>query len=211
MIRVLHIDGSPRGDRSKSRPVADSFLAAGGDAFRVTRCDVWTIDLPPIDGSMIEGRYAMIAGNPPDPGLKAQWAAVERIAEQFLRHDLFLISTPMWNFGLPYKLKHYIDVVTQPGMTFQNNAQGNVEGMAAGKTAVIVAASAMPIGCDGALAELDFQQRYLESWLGFIGITDIHAVRVAPTYGDDDDVGAIVSQAQQEAESRAKDVVDRLS
>jgi putative NADPH-quinone reductase len=24
----------------------------------------------------------------------------------------------MWNFGIPYKLKHYIDVLTQPGQTF---------------------------------------------------------------------------------------------
>lgn len=211
MIRVLHIDGSPRGDRSKSRPVAKSFLAGGGDAFCVNRCDVWNIDLPPMDGSMIEGRYDMIMGNAPDADLEAQWAAVAKVAENFLNHDLFLISTPMWNFGLPYKLKHYIDVVTQPGMTFRNDAQGNVEGFASGKTAMIIAASAMPIGNDATLANLDFQQRYLECWLGFIGITDIDVLRIAPTYGDVDEVDAIVVQAQRDAEDQAAEIAKRLS
>ena len=28
-----------------------------------------------------------------------------------------LISTPMWNFGIPYKLKHWLDIINQPGLT----------------------------------------------------------------------------------------------
>ena len=32
--------------------------------------------------------------------------------------DAVLIATPMWNFGIPYKLKHWIDLITQPGTDF---------------------------------------------------------------------------------------------
>ena len=31
----------------------------------------------------------------------------------------------MWNFGIPYKLKQWIDVITQPGLAFRfDPAQG---------------------------------------------------------------------------------------
>lgn len=43
---------------------------------------------------------------------------VEDVIEQFTAADKYLFSLPMWNFGIPYKLKHYIDVIVQPGYTF---------------------------------------------------------------------------------------------
>ena len=33
--------------------------------------------------------------------------------------DRVLISTPMWNFGIPYKLKQCFDLIIQPGLTFR--------------------------------------------------------------------------------------------
>ena len=47
------------------------------------------------------------------------FAIAERIAVRFALADRVLISTPMWNFGIPYKLKQWIDVITQPGLTFR--------------------------------------------------------------------------------------------
>lgn len=207
MMRVLHIDASPRGERSKSCSVADSFLRAVPDHWSITLLEPWSLKLPAMGGDMIEGRYSMIMGEAVSSELNGAWQEVEQIAADFLIHDIFVISTPMWNFGLPYPLKHYIDVVTQPGMTFRNDAVGDVEGLAAGKTAVIIAASAMPIAADSPLQEFDFQQRYLEKWLGFIGITDIQAIRVAPTYGDED----VVTEATNAARSRASELAAQLS
>ncbi len=207
--RLLHIDASPRAERSRSRAVADTFLAALASrddsyqiVYEIERLDIWAADLPNLGGGMIEGRYNLIAGEEVPPGTAAAWQGIQVHVDHFLSFDAYVISTPMWNFGLPYPLKHFIDVVTQPGMAFSNDRQGNVTGHAAGKKAMIIAASAIPIVSDGELAHLDFQLRYLESWLGFIGVTDMQSLRVAPTYGTDEDVAKVMDIAH----NRARDI-----
>lgn len=201
--RLLHIDGSPRATRSRSSSVAETFLSALGerdDAPEIERLDVWQAHLPDLANGMIEGRYDLIGGNPVPSELATAWDDIQRHADHFLSFDSYLISTPMWNFGLPYRLKHYIDVVTQPGMAFSNDREGNVEGHAAGKKVMIIAASAMPIVPGGALAQFDFQLRFLESWLGFIGVSEMHSLRVAPTYGS----AEIVAQAMETGHAQAR-------
>jgi FMN-dependent NADH-azoreductase len=37
---------------------------------------------------------------------------------QFLAADVCLISSPIWNFSIPYALKYYIDAIVQPGYLF---------------------------------------------------------------------------------------------
>lgn len=201
-MRLLHIDASPRGDRSRSRAVAESFLAALPPEVEVSRLDLWDAQLPSLGGEMIEGRYRLIMGEDVAPAVADDWARIRRFTNQILAHDAWLISTPMWNFGIPYKLKHFIDVLTQPGMAFRNNHAGEVEGLAAGKRAVIIAASAMPIGVDRDIENPDFQLRYLESWLGFIGVRAIDSVRVAPTFGPP----SAVDEAMAEAHCRAAEI-----
>ncbi len=204
--RLLHIDASPRGERSRSRTVAETFLTALGErdaAPEIERIDVWQADLPDLGAGMIEGRYDLIGGEPVSPELATAWDEIQRHADHFLSFDAYLISTPMWNFGLPYALKHFIDVITQPGMAFTNDIEGNVTGHAAGKKAMVIAASAMPIVPGGELAQFDFQLRYLESWLGFIGVTNTCSLRVAPTYGPAELVGGAMETANEQARAMA--------
>ena len=203
-MRLLHIDASPRANRSRSRVVADRFVAALPRSVTVTRLDLWDAALPSLGGDMIEGRYALIMGEEVDGDIAGEWGAVRARAEAFLAHDAYLISTPMWNFSIPYPLKHFIDVVTQPGMTFRNDAAGNVEGLASGRRAVVIAASAMPFAADKTLAPLDFQMRYLETWLGFIGIDRTDVINVSPTFGPEEAVRQAVEAASGEAERLAR-------
>lgn len=205
-MRLLHIDASPRAERSRSRTVADAFvtaLRARQGNLSVRRLDLWATDLPELAGGMIEGRYNLIMGEAVPAEIGAAWSEVRALAEDFLDCDAYLISTPMWNFGLPYRLKHYVDLVTQPGMAFSNDAQGNVVGLAAGRPAVLIGASALPIGVDGVMGELDFQLAYLDAWLRFIGVSTIETIRVAPTFGTSEAVEAVMAVACQGAEALA--------
>ncbi|VVT00181.1 FMN-dependent NADH-azoreductase [Erythrobacter sp. EC-HK427] len=203
-MRILHIDASPRASRSRSRVVAEAFLAGLPDDVQVTLWDVWQMDLPSLGGDMIEGRYELLFGRPVDDAVADEWQAVAKIAADFLAHDAFVISTPMWNFGVPYRLKHFVDVVTQPGMTFRNDAVGNVEGLAAGKRALVIGASAMPIGHDPSLDALDHQYAYLAAWLGFIGVDEIERIQVAPTFGPEDAVAETMAQSCEGAAALAR-------
>lgn len=204
-MRVLHIDASPRANRSRSRETAQRFVKALPASTSVTAYDLWRMDLPTLEGDMIEGRYDLLFGNPVPDAVAKEWQTVETIANAFLDHDSIVISTPMWNFGIPYRLKHFIDVVTQPGMAFRNDAEGNVDGLAAGKRALIIAASAMPFGQDGGLAPLNFQSDFLKAWLGFIGVTDIETLHVSPTFGAEEDVARVMQEAGDKAEALARD------
>ena len=54
-----------------------------------------------------------------DPVLKA--------AQNINTVDLVLISTPMWNYSVPYPLKQYIDTIVQPGINFSDELQTGLE------------------------------------------------------------------------------------
>lgn len=212
-VRLLHIDASPRDHRSRSRPVAAAMLGelAESHGISVTTLDLWRHTMPSLGGGMIEGRYARITGQALDSAMTSAWNEADRQAREFLSFDGFLIATPMWNLGIPHVLKHYIDVITQPGLLFTNDATGAVVGQAAGRPAMIVAASAMPIADGGNPAEtFDFQLSYLKAWLGFIGVVDIRSLRVAPTYGGEAEVQAVVAAAAERARAMAADFAQSL-
>lgn len=206
MKRLLHINASPRGARSRSGMVADHFLdciQARYPSMEVERLDLFDADLPAFDRDAVEGRYHLLVGNPVEPAQAAAWQGLKKWTDHFLSFGGWLIAAPMWNFGIPYRLKQYIDILTHPGLTFRNDSDGTVEGLAQGRKAIIVAACAMPFGSAPELAGLDFQLAYLKAWLGFIGVTDINSVRVAGTFGPDDVVAAAMARAMFDAESLA--------
>ena len=204
MMRVLHIVASPR-DRSRSEALAAIAIAAL-DRPEVTRLELWREALPELDGDTVEGRYRLIHGEPVAVDVEQRWAELRAVADQALAHDLWLISTPMWNFGLPYRLKHWIDCITHPGMTFINDAAGNVTGLAAGRSALLIGAGALDFANAAQQQALDFQMRYLDAWLRFIGITDIHTVRAAPTFGPAETVDAAMETAAGELRRIAAEI-----
>jgi len=200
MRKILHIEGSPRGERSRSGMVAERLLAGLGEAETLSVFD----PLPEFDGAAIEARYAIIHGERADPDKVAAWEEIRGLVAHLLSFDTLVFSVPMWNFGIPYRLKHYIDLITQPGLAFSVGADGNVVGHAAGRTAVIVAAGALDTTPGTPLAGLDHQAAYMQAWLGFIGVTDMHVIRVQPTYGSSEVIEAAMARGYTEAEALAE-------
>lgn len=201
MTRLLWIRASPRGPRSRSDAVAQRYLDSAGLAPADT-LDLWSADLPPFDGAVLDTRYTLIEGGDVPPKARADWARIEALAAHFLSFDSWLFSVPMWNFGVPYRLKHYVDCITQPGLTFRVTDTGAVEGLARGR-ALLVCAGALDTGPAGPLQGFDFQVRWLEVWLGFIGVTPVDVLRVQPTYGPASEVAAVMDRAMADADALA--------
>lgn len=204
MARLLHIDASPRGPRSRSNMVAERLIAglAGHD---IERLQLFDADLPAFDGAAIEGRYALIMGDPVDDAVRAEWERIARMVDHFLSFDGWILTVPMWNFGIPYRLKHYIDLVTQPGLAFRV-VDGQGEGLAAGRKAILITSGALDIRPGGPMAAFDFQLAYLRAWLGFIGVADVDAIHVRPTYGDGPSVEAAMEQAYADVDALLSDL-----
>ena len=173
------------------------------EAAEVETLDLHAIALPAFDGAVIEGRYAMIEGRPVDPAVRDTWQAIAKAVDHFLSFDTIVFSVPMWNFGVPWRLKQYIDVLTQPGLAFTVSERG-VEGLGAGRRAILITSGALDIRPGTLGAALDFQLSFMKAWLDFIGITDVHAVQVRPTYGTPEQVEAAMDSAFQEADELAE-------
>jgi FMN-dependent NADH-azoreductase len=204
MAKILHIQASPRGERSASTTVAKEFLAAyqaknPGDT--VETLDLWKADLPPFDGETLKAKYAVASGESFTPAEQEAWNAVVRIADHFKSADKFVFSVPMWNFSIPYKLKHYTDLLIQPTLTFTFSPDKGYAGLVNGKPAVAIYARGGAYGPGSGMEALDFQSKYLKTILGFIGVTDLKEVFVEGTGMNKDAVATGKKQAAELAAS----------
>ncbi|MFK4763182.1 FMN-dependent NADH-azoreductase [Desulfobaculum sp. SPO524] len=189
MSSLLYIKASPRGERSHSLAVAEAFVEAYRDAHpgvSITEKNLFTDDMPPFDGPTIQAKYNVLHGRDHTLAEKAAWDAVVRIIDEFRGHDRYLFAVPMWNFAIPYPLKHYIDLLVQPGLTFGMTEEGGYYGMLEGKKAAIMYARGGQYAPGTQAEAFNHQSPYLEMILGFMGITDVHPVAVEGTlFGPD--------------------------
>src|SRR5690606_14493037 len=112
----------------------------------------------------------------------------------------------MWNFNVPYVLKHYIDIVTQPTLTFSVSPDGGYRDLATGKRAVVIYASSGDYTPGSGNPRPDFQKPFFEAWLRFIGIEDVETITVQPTIGSADRLAA----SRQAALARAVELARRI-
>jgi FMN-dependent NADH-azoreductase len=205
MAKLLYIEASPRKTRSKSIEVAKTFLdtlRTAHPSLEVDTLDLWSTELPKFDGSVIEAKYAILHGQPHTEEQAQAWRQVEKVIARFKAPDCYLFSLPMWNFGLPYILKHYIDVIIQPGLTFSFSPTEGYSGLVKGKKAVAVYARGGAYGAGTGMEGYDLQSKALAGILGFIGLTDLNSIFVEPTLSPESE--AAVVKAKEQATALAK-------
>lgn len=190
-MKLLYIEASPRKENSTSSRVAGAFV----DAYRKANPDheiehlpLFETDLPSFSAEGADQKMAaimdMISGG---DGIEAtgEWAGVVREIERLRTADKLLVSSPIWNFSIPYRLKHYLDIVCQPGLSFYVNQQADYVGMITGKPIHFVLSSGspyevrFPLETDG--TKTDFARPYLQHIARFIGFEDIRFSKIEPT------------------------------
>jgi len=208
MNKLLYIQASPQGKLSFSIKVADAFIKAyraryPGD--KIEKVNVFNEDLPPLDGFALSCKYKVLHGLEPSPDEKKAWKVVEKFISRFKSADKYVMAVPMWNFGIPYRLKQYLDVIVQPGYTFSFDPEKGYSGLVTGKPVLVVYARGgdYPEGTGG--ETLDFQKRYMDVILGFMGFTDIRSGVVQPTLMKGPDVAA---QKVEETIAKVKEMLD---
>ncbi len=119
---------------------------------------------------------------PADNRTPAQQQAVRHSDEairEVMEADILVIGAPLYNFGIPSTLKAWIDHIARAGITFRYTEAGP-EGLVKGKK-VYVALSSGGVYSEGPLTGYDFVAPYLQTVLGFLGMTDVTIVRVEGT------------------------------
>lgn len=189
MATLLHIEASPRKNRSRSSQIVSKFISTyqtKNASDEVERMDVWGTSIPDFDGAMLDAKYAVINGEDHTEEQVKEWASVQNLFDQFNSADKYLLTVPMWNFGIPYKLKHYIDVITQPGMAWSYSPEDSYQGLLKDKSAVVIYTSGDRYGIGTGFEPYDLQKPYVNLWLNFIGITNIVELKLEGTLFPDD-------------------------
>jgi FMN-dependent NADH-azoreductase len=200
MPRLLHISASPRSVRSESLALADTFLRAYRDVqpdVPVETWDLWDGTLPGFGPEAAAAKMAVFAGSEPTGAEAAAWEAARAAFRRFDAADRYLFSVPMWNAGVPYILKQFIDVVSQPGMVFGFDPVAGYTGLLGGKKAAVIYTSAVYGPGRGPAFGSDFQRPFFDDWLRWAGIDDVTEVAFRPNLATADaEAGRRLAHAQ---------------
>jgi FMN-dependent NADH-azoreductase len=182
-MKLLHIVATPRSHESNTVRISNALIEELYSKYAdltVRVLDLFKADLPAIAGANIESKYKLMTGQELDDHHKSSWQAIEENIERFLDADIYVITVPMWNFGIPYALKYYIDAIVQPGYLFRYNEQGIPEGLVKGRKMIIITSRGGDYSINSPIHALDFVEPYLRTIFNFVGITDIHFINAQP-------------------------------
>jgi FMN-dependent NADH-azoreductase len=173
----------------------EAYRAANPDD-EIETLDIWASDVPSFNGEALAAKYAGINGVSLTTEQTAVWDGIRSLAAPFLAADKLLLAVPLWNFGIPYRLKHLIDLISQKDILFSFDGTGFRGLLKARKAAVVYARGLDYLSATSSTpaTTYDFQKPYVETWLRLIGITTISDIIVEKT----------VFGAEVDVQSRAK-------
>ena len=176
-MKLLHIDSSILGANSVSRQLSQSITTqwrANHPGTVVEHLDLAQDGPSHLSADSIGFRI------PPSGALsevqKRENAISEALVTQFLAADVVVIGAPLYNFTIPSQLKSWIDRIAQGGRTFTYTDKGP-KGLAGGKTVIVALSRGGVYSTSEGGRAMEHQETYLQTILGFLGVTDIRFVR----------------------------------
>ena len=169
--RILRLDASANTESSTSTKLGDQLI----EKLRALHGDVEVHQRDLNQGlSFIDSEWVAANFTPSDSRTDEQKARLEfsdSLIEELRQADHIVLTTPMYNFGIPATLKAWIDQIARAGVTFRYTENGP-EGLLGNKRVDIV------ITTGGAPLEspVDFVSGYLRQIFRFIGIEDVNII-----------------------------------
>lgn len=202
-MNILHIDSSPRGERSHSRQLTHSFvgeLKASQPGASVVYHDLGHQPVPPVNETWIAAAFSDPATHSPE--MAQAIALSNQLVDELLASDIIVIGAPMYNLSIPSTLKAYIDQIVRAGRTFN---PANYQGLVTGKKLfVLTARGGSGYGPGEPMAAMNFQDPYLKTIFGLIGITDVTFVHDEKTMAGDSELQNSLEATRQAAHGVAQ-------
>jgi len=120
----------------------------------------------------------------------------DSLIEEVKQADIIVIGVPMYNFGIPSVLKAYFDHIARAGISFRYTEHGPV-GLLEDRPVYILAAR----GGIYAGTPNDSQTPFLRSFLGFLGLKELHFVYAEGLNMGDDRKANALQQARRNIET----------
>jgi FMN-dependent NADH-azoreductase len=181
-VKLLEIQASPRGEASDSIALTTSFTEvckAYRTSIVVDTLNVWQERLPDFDYETIGAKYKAVKHETMTEAESNVWERIQSLIGRFQNADRIVLGTPMWNFGVPYKLKQLIDLVAQRNFLFTYDGKEYGPALHVAKAVTVytrgsrfLEASAIPP------SRFDHQSPYIDFWLRLIGVQDLRSIIV---------------------------------
>lgn len=183
-MKILHIDSSVSGADSVSRQLSRAVvekLQAEQPAAEVVYRDL---------------------GSEPLPHLTLADLKDHQVVDEFLSADVIVLGAPMYNFTVPTNLKAWLDRIAIAGKTFQY-AESGPSGLAGGRKVIVASTRGGFYGPESPITSYELQDRYLKTFFGFLGVTDLKFVHAEGLGMGADQKSRSVKAAMADVESLA--------
>ncbi len=194
MKTLLYIDCCIRGSHSRTRCLAEHFLAKVLPQWDVQILELEAEGLNCLSGAFFQQREELLRmGELNHPRF--------RYARQFAKADLVVFAAPLWDLSFPALLKVYIENISLKGITFETNEQG-CYGICQAKHMVFLTTR-------GGFYEgtpMEMGSRYLEAMAKFFGIPQYACVAAEGLDMPTTDVEKSMEDAFRKAEALAGEI-----
>ena len=188
-MKLLEIQSSPRGESSDSITLTKSFVEAcksDNTSIVVDTLNVWHESLPEFDYEAIGAKYKAVKHETMTEAESNVWKRIQSLIQRFQNADRIVLGTPMWNFGLPYKLKQLIDLVAQRDYLFSYDGKQYGPLLKVEKAIVVYTRGSRFLeGTPIPPSRFDHQATYLDFWLQLVGVRDLRSVIVDNAWNRD--------------------------
>ena len=168
---ILRIDASANTSTSNSRRLGDRLI----EKMETSLADV-TVQkrdlnkgLYYIDEEWVAANFTPAEQRSEDQ--QQQLALSDQLIDEIRQADAIVLTTPMYNFGIPATLKSWIDLICRAGVTFKYTANGPVGLLQNKRVDIIITTGGVPLQ-----SPVDFVSDYLKQIFRFIGIDDINII-----------------------------------
>ncbi|WP_111977026.1 FMN-dependent NADH-azoreductase [Algibacillus agarilyticus] len=199
MKNILFIESSPRKERSITTDVCQKLIKSLqlDEPYTVDKIDLWQESLPHMNGVNLAAKYAIFEGKALTVEQQTHWDNLNQHITRFAKADLVIIAAPTWNWGIPYVLKHYIDVITQPGLTFSWAPETGYTSLLSPKNAVLVTSSGGDYTQGSGNEDEDFVIKYLHLWLSSCMSCDVEMINMTLSAAGEEAVKTAYIKAEQ--------------
>jgi len=195
MTRALFINCCIRGEQSRTKRLAEAFLAAYGAREDVSLTRLTLMDEPLIpfsNGFFWQREQLLERGELDHPRF--------RYAHQFQQAERIIIAAPFWDLSFPALLKVYIENLCVQGITFDCNEQNGCFGVCRAEKMLFLTTRG------GALegSPMDNGTKYLGDMAKFFGIPEFASIAADALDQGLEPVEVILGRAIARAKEYAK-------
>lgn len=169
---LLKIDVSPFGGQSTSRTLGGAFtkaFSAANPSTEIRVRDLATTPVPLLDGEVISAGFVPVEAR--SPSQQAKYQLRLELIKEITEASEIVITTPMWNWGVPAVLKAYIDQIIMIGSLDPYGCK-----KLAGKKVTVFVGSGFGYGPESEHRATDFLAPYLKHIFNVLGSEDVQVI-----------------------------------